>query len=287
VLVDDTLKALAPELRRTGPQPCCSDSELITMILVGEACGWALETDMLSQWREHRDLFPNVPDQSRFNRRRRNLALTINTLRRVWLGRLDLADDRDCVIDSMPVPAVEFHLAPMASADWSAHGATFGYVAAKKQMIFGYRLHLLTTLNGLIIDFALAPANAKDLDVAESLLDNYRDLLVLGDKGYVSQPVAASLYETNGIRLCAMPRRNQHKQWPADFQRLVSHFRHIIETVNGQLVEQFSVQKHHAHGFWGLCARLYSKLAAHTLCFYLNRLLGSANCLQIKQLALN
>jgi hypothetical protein len=32
-------------------------------------------------------------------------------------------------------------------------------------------------------------------------------------------------------------------------------------------------------------ARLYTKLTAHTLCVYLNRLLGEINWLQIKRLA--
>jgi len=34
-----------------------------------------------------------------------------------------------------------------------------------------------------------------------------------------------------------------------------------------------------------LCARLASKLTAHTLCIYINRLLGKADALQIKALA--
>ncbi len=37
--------------------------------------------------------------------------------------------------------------------------------------------------------------------------------------------------------------------------------------------------------FWGLCARLYSKLAAHTLCLALNRATGATDVLQCKHLA--
>jgi len=51
------------------------------------------------------------------------------------------------------------------------------------------------------------------------------------------------------------------------------------------LTEQLHLGRHHAHTFRGLCARLYTKLAAHTLCLYLNRLLGAPDCLQIKALA--
>ncbi len=59
----------------------------------------------------------------------------------------------------------------------------------------------------------------------------------------------------------------------------------MTERVNDQLTEQFHLGRHHAHTFWGLCARLYTKLAAHTLCIYLNQLLGAPDCLQIKPLA--
>jgi hypothetical protein len=61
--------------------------------------------------------------------------------------------------------------------------------------------------------------------------------------------------------------------------------RQIIETVNGQLTEQFHVERNHAQPFWGLCTRLYAKLTAHTLCIFINRLLGKPDFLQIKGLA--
>jgi hypothetical protein len=68
-------------------------------------------------------------------------------------------------------------------------------------------------------------------------------------------------------------------------RRLINSVQQIIETVNGQLTEQFYIEINHAHTFWGLCTRLHTKLAAHTLCVFLNRLLGNPNFLQIKSLA--
>jgi hypothetical protein len=72
---------------------------------------------------------------------------------------------------------------------------------------------------------------------------------------------------------------------PRALQRLINGVRQIIETVNGQLTEQFHIETNHAHTFWGLCTRLYTKLAAHTLCIHINRLLGNPDFLQIKALA--
>src|SRR5207247_8700082 len=98
------------------------------------------------------------------------------------LTLLDLAQDRQCAIDSLPVPVMHFHLVPSSPSvgTWKAAGAAFGKVPTKKQTIFGYKLHLLVTLGGVILDFVLAPANAHDLTVGQDLLATHRDLVVLG-----------------------------------------------------------------------------------------------------------
>jgi hypothetical protein len=57
VVIDDTWQ-LAPLFSWPGPAPLCSDSEFITMVLVGECRGWDEETEAVSQWQELRDLFP-------------------------------------------------------------------------------------------------------------------------------------------------------------------------------------------------------------------------------------
>lgn len=286
VLVDEIWQEIAPLFRRPGPAPStCSDSELLTMVLVGECRGWDMETEMLSYWREHQDLFPRLPSQSRFNRRRRNLMHAFNLIRQAVLSLLDVALDQQCVIDSLPVPVVKFHLVPGSTGDWAAHGANFGKVSSKKMTIFGYKLHLLVTLNGVILDFVLAPASASDLPVGQELLASHTDLEVFGDKAFISAAVATQLAQAQRIVLRTIPRANQKQQLPPRLRRLHNQVRQIIETVNGQLSEQFHIEINHAHTFWGLCTRLMTKLTAHTLSIYLNRLLGKAEFLQIKALA--
>lgn len=286
VLVDDAWSQVGPLLQRPGPTPRCSDSELITMALVGECRGLHTETDLLAFWRQRaqRALFPHLPERTRFNRRRRALASAINRVRQIVLRSLDLLDDPHCVIDSLPLPVMGFHLVPGGSREWAAHGATYGKCASKKQTLFGYKLHCLMTLGGLIVDFELAPANESDLAVGAELLAGWRDRLVVGDKGYISKELAAAL-AGQGVRLLTLPKRNQKQQVSGAVRRLINGVRQIVETVNGQLVEQFGIETNHAYSLGGLCARLYTKLTAHTLCIKLNRLLGKAEFLQIKALA--
>lgn len=285
VIVDDICQQIEPILKRPGPEPECSDSELITMTIVSECKGWDLETDLLSNWQDYRNLFPVIPSQSRFNRRRRKLMFVFNLLRRIILSQLDLAQEKQCVIDSLPIPVVQFHLVPGSTGEWRAYEAKFGKVSSKKQTFFGYKLHLLTTISGVILDFELAPANATDLQIGIELLAEHTDLQVIGDKAYISAEKAAELWRTNRIKLLTLPRKNQEQQVSPLIRRMFNSVRQIIETVNGQLDEQFHIETNHAHTFWGLCTRLYSKLTAHTICIYINRLSGNPDFLQIKSLA--
>lgn len=242
---------------------------------------------MLSEWRNHLHLFPILPERTRFNRRRRNLMGAINMIRCAILNLLDLAQDRQTVIDSLPLPIIEFKKAYFARSKsyWQSYGARYGKVPTKKQTIFGYKLQLLVTFNGVILDFELAGANQADLRVGVELLEGHRQLKVIGDKAYISQVEQLWLKQTRQNVLLTNPRRNQKVKVAPKRNKLVNHFRQIIETVNGQLAGQFNIEVNRAHSFWGLCARLNTKLAGHTLSIYLNRMLGNVEFLKIKPLA--
>ena len=285
VIVDDMVIKLAPLLRCPGPSPHCSDSELIAMILIAECKGWDIETQLLSAFSQHRHLFPILPCQSRFNRRKRNLGAIINRMRQMLLSDIEGAEEKLCIIDSLPMPVMQFHLVPSSSNDWSCYGANYGRVESTKQTIFGYKLHLLVTAKGVIVDFELAPASETDLSIGYELLTGHQDKQVIGDKAYISTQVKEQLAQDNGIELITVPRRNQKQQISRQTQRWIHQMRQIVETVNGQLSQQFHIKKNHAHTFWGLCTRLYAKITAHTLSIYLNQLGKKEAFLQIKQLA--
>jgi hypothetical protein len=286
VMVDDIWREIAPSFKRPGPKPSsCSDSELLAMALISECRGWDVETEMLSYWREHLDLFPRQPSQSRFNRRRRALTQAFNLIRQAVLKDLDWAQTYDRVLDSLPIAVVAFHHAPRASRQWRMYDASFGKVTSKQQTFFGYKLHLLLSNSGVISDWLLAPAHVRDLPAGVELLQNHHHLCVLGDKAYIDAQLAASLRQTHSIELLTLPRANQRLQLPHAFHKPFQDARRLIETVNGQLCEQFHIELNHSHTFSGICSRLATKLTAHTLSIYLNRLLGHCHPLHIKALA--
>ena len=115
VVIDTIVQSMQALLRRPGLAPRCSDSELLTMSLIGECKGWDVETELLSNLKAYECLFPHIPTQSRFNRRRRNLMLMHNMIRQSVLAQLDLSQDRQGVIDSLPIPVVQFHIVPCST----------------------------------------------------------------------------------------------------------------------------------------------------------------------------
>ena len=129
------------------------------------------------------------------------------------------------------------------------------------------------------------PASETDLAVGYELLSGHQNKQVIGDKAYISKQVKDLLDQLNRIDLITTPRRNQKQQISKQTKRWINKTRQIVETVNGQLSEQFHIQKNHAHSFWGVCTRLYAKITAHTLCIYLNQLFKKEAFLQIKALA--
>ena len=270
-------EAVAPYDTRPGPRSGFSDGELLAVSIVAELVGLDAETRCLAYLRRnHPTLFPLLPERSRYNRRRRQLAEPTNRIRgavmeRLW--RVLEAEGADlCAIDSVPVPAVGFH---HARHDHRWYGeAEYGRVASKRQTVYGFKLHLLVSACGLVLDFALVPANEADSTLAEQLLIDKAGLTVLGDKGYIDGPLHQLLARRNGVTVLTPRRKNQKAQLPAALTRAINQARQIVETVNSQLAGQLALQRNRAKSVWGLATRVHAKLAAHTLGLYLNYLAG-------------
>ena len=96
----------------------------------------------------------------------------------MMLAGMELFLNEKCVVDSLPIPVVQFHLAPQSRGDWPAYGANYGKVSSKKRTIFGFKLHMLITIGGLILDFELAPASVGDLAIGRELPQEHHNRIV-------------------------------------------------------------------------------------------------------------
>ena len=130
-------------------------------------------------------------------------------MRRMMLAGMERIWDEHCVVDSLPIPVVHFHLAPQSRGDWPALGANYGRVSSKRVTFFGFRLHMLITTGGLVFDFELAPASVGDLAIGRKRLEEHSNRIAIGVKACACAPVADELWQNSRVRQLTRPRNNQ------------------------------------------------------------------------------
>lgn len=287
VILDDLYRCFAPPEvsgRRHASDAKLSDSELITIALCGELAG----VDSERAWysfvkRNYRHLFPHFCSRSRFNRTRRALLQTTELLRQKLLAVFPVLNSDFCIVDSFPLPVCKFGRARYCKT-FRGYGAAYGKCPSKKETYFGYKIHVLTSLEGYISAFEITPASTDDREGLRDLVEERSELVILGDKGYAGEALAQDMKQ-QGIRLLALKRSNSRSTWPKPVRQLIFKLRRRIETVFSQLSEQLNAERVLAKSFQGLCTRLTNKILAYNLCLVLNSLASGAGELgKIKQI---
>jgi Transposase DDE domain len=196
VKTDDLLKA-SPYLARWRPAvgiaPKLSDAELVTLAVMQALLGFTSKSRWLRHARAHlRRLFPYLPLQPGYNMRLRASAALITVVTRVLATDTSLWAGDVWVVDSTPVECGRSKETVRRSglAGW----AQYGYCASHSRYFWGLRLHLVATLGGLPIGFALAGAKADERQVLLGILEADPALtagrpgqLLIGDKNYYGQ----------------------------------------------------------------------------------------------------
>ena len=155
-IVDDTLKGssmIQDALKRPGPAPQLSDSEVITLALYQELIGEPREDHFFRLHQSSlRPFFPALNERSRYNRRKRDLWSVILAVRlSLQLVRDAFELEETAAIDSAPVPCVSYKRGKGAS-DFVGT-ADYGVCSSKALKYFGCKLHSVVSLTGLIMGF--------------------------------------------------------------------------------------------------------------------------------------
>ncbi len=146
----------------------------------------------------------------------------------------------------------------------------FGYCASQGVYYFGYKLHALTGLSGVVHSYDLSKASVHDLHYLNDIKPLYHDCSIFGGKGYISESVQLDLFETANIRLECPYRLNQ-KAWKPTFIP-IAKARKRVETVFSQLCDQYMVIRNYAKQTDGLFARIIGNISALTVAQYINYL---------------
>jgi hypothetical protein len=275
VKADDALKAFperAPARPRIGIAPRIADAELVTLAVMAALLGFTSETRWLRFAADHlRHLFPYLPHQSGYNKRLRKLGETMT-----WLIGM-LGRDTSCwsddvwVVDSTPVECARSRETVKRSA--LVGFAEYGYCASHSRYFWGLRLHLLATLHGLPVGFALTGAKADERQVLLDMLGNDPDLvatrsgqIVIGDKNYFGADFETTLADA-GIQLLRPARKSEPDRPGA---RFFKPLRQVIESINDTLKGQLDLEAHGGRTPGGVIVRVVQRILALTAAIWHN-----------------
>jgi DDE family transposase len=272
-LIDDALRQIlrGQRLRERGPAATLSDSEVLTMEVVGEYLGLEQDTAIFAYFRRHwPHFFPALLQVHRttFVRQAANLHILKERLWH-WVQDQTPHDPELAILDSLALPICQFTRAPRARLFQGE--AAFGFDHLTHHSFYGFRLHARVCWPGVISQIELTPGNGQELEAAGDLTEGTRGL-ALGDRNFWSPRVRAEL-ASKDMCLVAPYRWRSRDPWP-QFSRDLSRWRYRIDTIFGQLVERTAVKRIWAHDRWHLTNRLLRKILMHTLAVFTNLTLG-------------
>jgi hypothetical protein len=269
-LVDDQLKGR--RVRQRGPTPKLSDSEVLTIEIVGEFLGLDTDKELYRYFRRHyAQWFPALVEIHRttFCRQAANLWKIKEAL---WQELLSFTPHNSAfaICDSLPLPACLFARAYRCRRFRGE--AAFGKDTLLKQTFYGFRVHLRVCWPGLITRFSVAPANAHELSVLPEITEGTSGLIV-GDRNYHSPHTKEELWRM-GVELLA-PYSSKKRDPAPTKSAYLSRLRYRIDTVFSQLTQRYSVKRVWARDLWHLTGRLLRKILSHTVAFLLNYRAGN------------
>jgi hypothetical protein len=268
--IDDRLKG--HRIRQRGPAPKLSDSEVLTIEVVGEFLGINTDKGIYRYFRRHyAEWFPALSSVHRttFSRQAANLWKIKEYL---WQELLLLAphDPTFALVDSMPLPACLFARAYRCRRFKGE--AAFGKDTLLKQTFYGFRVHMRVCWPGLISRLSIAPANVHELSVIPELAE-FTSGLIVGDRNYHSPKTSQELAGI-GVELLAPYSSKKGDPHPKR-SAFLSRLRYRIDTVFSQLTERYCVKKVWARDLWHLASRLLRKVLSHTVAIMLNHRMGN------------
>ena len=286
-LVDDWMKkrfgsSNAPRGHR-GPRPDeFADSEVLTVLLVQELCHCPRERAWLRQVRgSYHELFPALPEDSRFWRR----ALVVRELLRTLRADILLWADADLepvrILDSFPMPLCACYRIHQSSQPIS--GAGFARNSSKRMYYYGLHPLLVITASGYIDDIFLAPAHFHDRMLTAAYIDECAEQGRgiwgqdwIGDKGFLCRQLSETMASLHDVFLLARRRDYDKDMEPPFWQQMLDKIRKPIEGVVGFLTACMGIEHMLVRSDHGLYRRVQAKATAFSLARYLNQILSLA-----------
>jgi Transposase DDE domain len=259
-LVDDTYVLLNPRARRYESLKRLSDSEVITLALFQQLRGVESERSFLRDAeRFFSHLFPGVVGlhPSSLHRRVRKIRRFLEPVRREVLSEI-VGDPETLLVDSTLLSVL--HPRQVSQGSGFPAGA---WVRWGSFSVYGVKLHVLCSTNGVPLSYELTPANVADVSLTEELINEAAlgdgvARRLLGDLAYRSAELKEALAEVDILLVTE----------PSEQRRGV---RQHIEIAISSLKRVFGLGETLATTLVGLATRIAAKICAYTYAFLVNR----------------
>ena len=262
---DDLLPEPAGNARRM-----VTDAEVVTLCVAQAIMGIPSDRRFLKVARKRLvHLFPELPAQPGYFKRRRRLADTIEWLMSVFASQSPGFNDDLLLIDSTPVECARSRETVKRSA--LADAADYGYCASHSRFFWGFRLHAIFAPDGTPRALTLASPKRDEREVGLELLarcQRHGGETLLGDKGYASRAFAerVSALDATLVR----PRR---KDEPGQGPHLAP-IRQRIESIFWTCKDLLTLERHGARTIDGIKERVLQRFLTLAACITLNHKLG-------------
>ncbi|MBO4738899.1 MAG: IS982 family transposase [Bacteroidales bacterium] len=254
---------------RRGVVPRFSDIEVIALSITAEEMGFDSENRLFIELKNYKSAFQNLISRREYNDRRKKTKELCEQIRKQIASEIDNNESYFC-IDSKPIDVCRIARAKRCKMGKNNYekAPDFGYCSSQKKYYYGYKLHALCGLSGVIHSYDLTKASVHDLHYIKEIQPFYHDCTIIGDKGYLSKTVQLNLFESANILLEVPYRLNQKAYKPV--YKPFARARKRIETLFSQLTDQFMIMRNYAKQTEGLFTRIVSKISALTIDQYMN-----------------
>jgi hypothetical protein len=247
-----------------------TDAEVVTLCVAQAIMGIPSDRRFLKTARKHLGhLFPSLPAQPGYFKRRRQLADTIEWLMSVFASQSPGYHDDLLLIDSTPVECARSRETVKRSQ--LADAADYGYCASHSRYFWGFRLHAIFAPDGTPRALTLASPKRDEREVGLELLARcHRDggETLLGDKGYAGREFAQAV--SNLDATIVRPRR---KDEPGPGPHLAP-IRQRIESIFWTCKDLLTLERHGARTLDGIKERILQRFLCLAACVTLNHKLG-------------
>jgi Transposase DDE domain len=264
-----TADDLLPE-RQNNAARRVTDAEVVTLCVAQAIMGIPSDRRFLAVAAKRLGhLFPRLPKQPGYFKRRRRLADTLEWLIGMFASQSPGSYDDLLLIDSTPVECARSRETVKRSALGDA--ADYGWCGAHSRYFWGLRLHAIFAPDGTPRALELASPKIDERDVALVLLERCRRRggeTLLADKRYAGREFAAAVSQRDAT--IVRPRRSDK---PGHGPQLAP-IRQRIESIFWTCKDLLTLERHGARTLAGLRERVLARFCCLAAAITLNHQLG-------------